>query len=816
MRAQGPDEGDEARAGGLPSFTRLVRRLTRPRLYTVDGVTLLEVAPPPALAALVPDLFDFEIAALETVDQPAAVTCFQRAIRVGAARANVRFRGAPAPSLLAIVDLVTDLGVIAYLVSDDLEPVGPLPAAAAVVARSDATASVVLTAGGRIVEVLGAIPGVLDEARPEVVGSSLAALVHPADRETALTAFAAALSDHRLGRHVRARLRTTGGDWRWVDSTLFAGSERPDGTGGGGEGQVVVSCSITDAEGDVRARAAVAESEDRFRMLAESIPIGVFEADDIGRIRFANDTFRDITGVDDGTDWLDLTHPDDRAAVDAAIQRFGFGGDVLDVEVRLRPRGAATYRTARVLARAIRADDGKLLDVVGSMEDITDRKALQVRLSHAAAHDPLTGLANRAHLMAELDRRLTASFSARDPLAVLFVDLDGFKRVNDSLGHSAGDRLLLAMADRLRTQARTGDLVSRFGGDEFVVVAEQTGGPDGALGMARRVLQVLSQPLELAGVQLRPRASIGVALAAERDTDTETLLRDADAAMYEAKVRGANAVWLADAAVRGRADRRFGLERGIAEALAGDEYRLDYQPVVDLATGMTVGAEGLLRWDSDEFGTPTPGEIIPLAEETGLVHELSEWSARRAARDLLEVRARSQLTRRFQLGINLSCAQLSSPSLVDRYLGVLADVGVAPADLVLEVTETELVEEGSVAEQSLVTLAASGAQVAIDDFGAGYSSFDYLTRMPVSFLKIDRRLTRALPTNSRARRVLRALVAMCADMEVAVVAEGIEAVAERCAYLDIGIEFGQGFLFSPAVSVDGLVARLQAEVGVTR
>ena len=792
---------DDARCTGLATLRSLVAALTEPRVYAVDPVSLLEAPVPEALSALVPDRIDFLVDDLEPVDHAKAVICFEEACRLGMAQVTVRFRGASQPSLFTIVDVVHDCGVLAYVFSDDA--LAPAPGLTPPAPRTaDATASVIVTPGARIIEVYGAIPGVLGADGADVLGASLGAFLHPDDTAGAVVAFAEALDDHRMGRHLRARLRTNDGDYRWIDCTLLAGT-RPDGD------EVYVTCSLADVDAEVRARAALAESEERFRQLAESIPLGVFGARE-GRVHYANKAFREISVLDDMSDWLSLVHPNDLEEATTALRQFGDGGEVLDIEIRVRDDRDGRYRTLRVLARAIRAEDGSILDVVGSMEDISDRKALQVRLAHEATHDALTGLANRHHLVNELERRLASSFSGRDPLAVLFVDLDGFKRVNDSLGHTAGDQLLLTCARRLADQARVGDLVSRFGGDEFVIVAEQTGGPDGALGMAHRVLEAISEPAEVAGTQVRPRASIGVALAVDADADPETLLRDADAAMYEAKARGPNGVWLADAAVRGRANRRFGLEAALADALVADEYRLDYQPIVSLADGALLGAEGLFRWDSPQFGSPSPGEVLPLAEETGLIHALTDWTVHRVGRDLLYLRDRVDFEANFQLGINLSCTQLSSPTCVDRYLAGLAAMSLTPDEVVVEVTETELIEESSVAEASLSALAAAGAQLAVDDFGAGYSSFDYLTRMPVTFLKIDRRLTRALPTNVRARRVLRGLVSMCLDMGVIVVGEGVETVDERDAYLEIGIEFGQGFLYSPALPVDRLAEVLQA------
>lgn len=789
---------DDARTTGLAALRSLVADLTAPRVYAVDPVSLLEAPVPEAIHALVPDRIAFLVDDLEPVDHAKAVICFEEACRLGAAQVTVRFRGDSEPTLLTIVDVVNDCGVLAYVLSDDA--LVPAPGAVPPTLRTaHATASVIVTPGAKIVEVYGAIPGVLGA---DVLGASLGAFLHPDDTAGAVVAFAEALDDHRMGRHLRARLRTDDGGYRWIDCTLLAGA-RPSGD------EVYVTCSLADVDAEVRARAELAESEERFRQLAESIPLGVFGARG-GRVRYANQAFREISVLDDMADWLTLVHPNDRDEATSALVAFSDGGEVLDIELRVRDDRDGRYRTLRVLARAIRAEDGSILDVVGSMEDVSDRKALQERLAHEATHDALTGLANRQYLVNELERRLASSFSGRDPLAVLFVDLDGFKRVNDSLGHTAGDQLLLTCARRLADQARVGDLVSRFGGDEFVIVAEQTGGPDGALGMAHRVLEAISAPAEVAGTQVRPRASIGVALAIEADADPETLLRDADAAMYEAKARGPNGVWLADAAVRGRAHRRFGLEAALADALVADEYRLDYQPIVSLVDGSVLGAEGLFRWDSPQFGSPSPGEVLPLAEETGLIHALTDWTVHRVGRDLLDLRDRVDSDVTFQLGINLSCTQLSSPTFVDRYLAGLHSMSLTPAEVVVEVTETELIEESSVAEASLAALADAGVQLAVDDFGAGYSSFDYLTRMPVTFLKIDRRLTRALPTNVRARRVLRGLVSMCLDMGVIVVGEGVETVDERDAYLEIGIQIGQGFLYSPALSVDRLADVLQS------
>ena len=779
---------------GLPSYLRLVRRLTRPRIWVVNPAGDRRPVPAELQSADGVEL----ACGVETVlaaDRGAVDRALGRAMRLGMARVMVRLDGADSPFLLSVADLREDFGVLACIVSEDAVPadVAADPVTAQLPAQVEA--SLVLTADGWVAQSQGSIAGVMGGDGADFVGRRLVSHVHPVDRAEFETAVATTPETQVMGRRLRMRLRTTTGDWRWVDALLH------DHWGSGGERMV---CVLFDVDDTVRAQRALADSEHRFRTFLAAMPVGVFGTDDVGRIRFANDAFRSVTGIDPAEeDWLELVHPEDATRLFDAIQRFGFAGELLDTEIRFTPKGGAACRTARLLARAVRADDGKLLDVVGSIEDITDRKALAERMVHDAKHDSLTGLANRSAVEEELVRRLEAPHSGREPLAVLFIDLDGFKRINDSLSHGAGDELLLRVAERLLASARVDDLVGRFGGDEFVIVSDHAGGPDGALAMAHRILDELCEPVEIGGTTLQPRASIGVAIATGAEAPG-VLLRDADAAMYEAKARGPLAVWLADAEVRHRAARRFGLEGALATALAGDELAFEYQPIVRLDEGRMVGAEALLRWRSEEFGPTSPTEIIPVAEETGLIHELTTWSTERTARDLRALRDVARPADHF-LAVNLSCAQLSAPGFVERFVGRVAAAGLGPDGLVVEVTETEMVEVASTAEQALVSLARHGVPLALDDFGAGFSSFEYLTRLPVRYVKIDRSLVAQAATGRRARMVLRGMVSICDDLGIAAIAEGIETVVEHEACLSAGISFGQGFLVAHPMSTDDLM-----------
>lgn len=763
--------------------------LSSPRVAVLSSTNLGEVAPPPPeLAPLAAALTRWHPNDLEPTSHPAAVGCLNDALRDGRAETAVRFlRGGAVRRMTAVV--VEDLELVLVAFSDDpAELVEPVDA-------TITSATVILDAGGAMLRSGGQLEALLGWPPEHLLHQPLLAAVHPDDRGRTIAAFAASLSEPGMGQHVRTRLRSAAGTWRWV---AFHGI-------GEHEGDLVrVRTTITDIDDEMRALDALDRSERRLRTLAESIPIGVFRADGDGIVRFANAALRRLHPLEvDSSRWTDLVHRIDLPLLRDALLTFGDpsaaeDGDVLDGVFRLAPGPDAPpgpQRTIRILARAVHDQAGALSEVVGSVDDVTERRALEARLEHAATHDSLTGLANRAALSTHLDQRIV--HSGADGVTVLFVDLDGFKRINDSLGHSVGDELLSTIARRIREAVRPEDFVVRFGGDEFVIVSDQPRGADGALALAHRVLTAVREPVELRGTLIQARASVGVAIGATSGGDAEALLRDADAAMYAAKAAETGGVRIADGEVRTAATRRLAIEAALARPTeAGHGFRFDYQPIFDLESGEMVGIESLIRWDHPDLGPVRPDELLPVAEDTGAIHTIASWGLDRAARDLPIVRGDHPGLASVRIGINLSDVQLSHPDYVRRHLDIVERTGLTPADLVVEVTETNLIDVSAPAEAALDELHRRGVRIALDDFGAGYSSLEYLTRLPVDYLKLDRGMVARLAVHEPSRKVVRGLVGICDDLGIRVIAEGIETDRDVTCCRDLGVADGQGYLLA--------------------
>jgi diguanylate cyclase (GGDEF)-like protein len=445
-------------------------------------------------------------------------------------------------------------------------------------------------------------------------------------------------------------------------------------------------------------------------------------------------------------------------------------------------------------------DEPAVSGVVVNYRDITARKALEEQLRHQAFHDALTALPNRALFADRLAHALARSRRSPRRLAVLFVDLDDFKTVNDSLGHGEGDRLLVAVAERLQAALRPGDTIARMGGDEFAVLVEEQEDAAAAVEVGQRLLEALRAPFASDGKELFVHASVGVAISASPDATAEELLRDADLAMYMAKGRGKNRLELFEPAMHSAALARLALKGDLERALERNEFVVLYQPVVRLGSGELAGVEALVRWQHPRRGSVSPLEFIPLAEETGLIVPLGRWILEEACRQARswETADGASLT----LSVNVSGRQVQEAGFVAEVAAVLEATGFPAERLTLEFTESVLMADATRTSASMTELKALGVRLAIDDFGTGYSSLSYLRRFPIDVLKIDASFVAALTAGPDQGALVRSILALGATLRLQTVAEGIEDASQLAELRSLGAELGQGFYFARPVTGD--------------
>jgi diguanylate cyclase (GGDEF)-like protein len=484
----------------------------------------------------------------------------------------------------------------------------------------------------------------------------------------------------------------------------------------------------------------------------------------------------------------------------------------LSVEV-LRPVGLLRDSANRLAAGELdhrvefeRADE--LGDLAVSFNAMADAIADNQRsLARQANHDSLTGLANRAAFHARLEAALAQPTRRGGTHAVLLVDLDDFKDVNDTLGHAAGDELLCAVATHLRDTVRPGDLVARLGGDEFAILLDAVPDPAMALGVAERAVAALAAPVEVAGTWVDVGASVGLAMCHD-DSDPESLMREADVAMYTAKSRGKNRVERYDPTLNDAVVEQHALKAEVADAAGRGELVVEYQPIVDLATGSFAGVEALVRWQHPTRGLLPPSAFIDVAEETGAIVGIGSWVLETAARQLQGWQRRYGLPE-LRLSVNVSVCQLDDPGYADHVGRVLRRTGLDPTSLVLEVTESVLADPAGGAAASLERLRQLGVRVALDDFGTGYSSIEYLRQLPLDILKIDRSFVSGEHANRPGDLLLEAIVGLAQRLGLDVIPEGIEEPDQLARLRGMGCRTGQGFLFSPpvpAAAMDRLLA----------
>ncbi|MEK6277098.1 MAG: EAL domain-containing protein [Actinomycetota bacterium] len=430
------------------------------------------------------------------------------------------------------------------------------------------------------------------------------------------------------------------------------------------------------------------------------------------------------------------------------------------------------------------------------LADAIERRVADEAIRHRALHDPLTGLPNRLRFVDRVEHSLGMAQRRGTPLAVYFLDLDHFKLINDSLGHQTGDELLKAVAPRLRRHLRHGDTVARFGGDEFAILVEEVYDEREATVIADRIRDAFGDPFSIRGYDQYISASIGVAVGRGSEQDAESLIRDADAAMYRAKDHGRDRSELFDQAMRANAFQRLETERELRHALERDEFVLHYQPIVELANGDIIGVEALLRWEHPKKGMVSPGEFIPVAEESGLIEPIGRWVMEQACKQTLAWQQLRPDSRPIDLSVNLSVRQFASRDLPEVVADILRRTGLDPTHLKIEITESVLVEESGVADEMLRQLNEIGVQLVLDDFGTGYSSLAYLNRFPLEILKIDRSFVEGLGTEKERTAIVEAVIAMGRALEMTTVAEGVENADQLAELQRLGCEYAQGFYFS--------------------
>jgi diguanylate cyclase (GGDEF)-like protein len=450
--------------------------------------------------------------------------------------------------------------------------------------------------------------------------------------------------------------------------------------------------------------------------------------------------------------------------------------------------------------------------VVINYRDVTSRRKLEEELRHMAFHDSLTGLANRALFVDRLEHALSLSHRAPRPLAVLFVDLDDFKTINDSLGHGEGDAILEQVAERLRAGLRAGDTLARMGGDEFAVLVEDPPAATDPTVVAERLADTLRAPFTVGGKELFVHASFGVALLTSRDQTAEELLRNADISMYMAKRKGKNRIEVFEPSMHAEAIARLALKGDLERALERDEFFVLYQPVMDLTTLQIVGVEALLRWRHPARGVVGPADFIPVAEETGLIIPLGRWVLVEACR---QSKAWDQAApgRALTMNVNVSGRQVAEAGFVDEVATILAETDVDPGRLVLEFTEGVLIQDTEATKATLLALKGLGVRLAIDDFGTGYSSLSYVRQFPIDVLKIDRSFIASMSEGPDETALLRSILHLSETLHLETVAEGIEEPGQLADLQALGADLGQGFLFARPLQSTEIAALLAVPGG---
>ncbi len=566
-----------------------------------------------------------------------------------------------------------------------------------------------------------------------------------------------------------------------------------------------------------RSEEALRESEERYALAARGANDGLWDWDLRSNKIYFSYRWKSMLGYSEKEisnhpeEWFSRVHPDDRAEVETRIAVHLNGRNPhFEGEYRIMHKDG-TYRWMLNRGLAVRNRDSQPYRMAGSQTDITSRKTVEEQLVYDAFHDALTGLPNRALFMDRLQHVINTSQRRSDNLyAVLFLDMDRFQTINDSLGHTIGDQILVAVGHKLADCLRPGDTVARLGGDEFAVLLENTSALFDAVDVVDRINKKLSSPLMVKGHEIFTSVSIGIAMGSERYERPEQVLRDADIAMYQAKARGSSCYEIFDTKMHANILDRLQLEADLRAAVDHKELVLFYQPIIDLKTHRLIGFEALVRWNHPKRGLIYPLEFIPLAEEDGQINAIGEWILREACRELRVLQGRYPSQVPLKMSINISSKQFAQQDIVGRVAGILKDTGVDARSLAFEITESMIMENIDAAVATMGQLRDMGIHIHIDDFGTGYSSLSYLHRFPINALKIDRLFISKLSANGENQEVVMSIISLAKSLNFDVIAEGVELDHQLVQIKDLQCQFAQGFLFSEPMESGAIDAWVQA------
>ncbi|WP_460194714.1 EAL domain-containing protein [Thermosynechococcus sp. FA-CM-4201] len=569
----------------------------------------------------------------------------------------------------------------------------------------------------------------------------------------------------------------------------------------------LIRCYITDITERKRSELALRISEERYALAAEGANDGLWDWHISDRSMYYSPRWELLIGETPGTlqptieEWWRRVHPDDLERLRQSMKEHLLGTRPhFECEFRIK-HADGSYRWMRSRGKALRNEEGQPYRMAGSMTDVTEYHLIQEQILHDALHDAMTGLPNRVLFMDRLSQAITRRVRRPHSLfAVLFLDVDRFKVINDSLGHLAGDQLLIGIGQRLTACTRAEDTIARLGGDEFAILLEELTTPAQAIEVAERVLVALSRPFLLEGHEVFTSASIGIAFPSEESKTAEDLLRDADTAMYRAKSLGKARYEVFSMTMRAQSIALMQIETDLRRAAERDEFLVYYQPIVDLSTLNIVGFETLLRWQHPERGIVSPGEFMSVAEETGLILPISWWVMAEACRQMQRWSKVFPRSRGLSISVNLSGRHFQQADLLLNLRSILSETEFPAERLRLEVTEGILIDNKEVAIATLEEIRAMGIGLYMDDFGTGYSSLSYLHRFPIDTLKIDRTFISALNSEESSATIVHTILMLAHSLRLKVVAEGIETRQQYRVLQALGCNYGQGYFFARPLS----------------